>query len=208
MGKIGVGIGEDFPVDDADGNQAAGAQNGGDDRAEFEAWKRRRDDERRYYEDKRRRHEEWHQRKEDFKDRVKAAARDFGDDARAYHGHDRDWHGGGHMSRFWPMGVGIALLAIAIPVLILAFFFSLISAAFKAPFVILAIVAIGAAIFMARHRHRHYGYGYSGHHDRDHGRYCYYTDADIQSPPRGTAQPQSPKRNGTPPITTPPAPGA
>lgn len=207
MSKIGVGVGEDFPVDDGDGNKGAqGAQAGGDDRAEFEAWKRRRDDERRYYEDKRRRHDEWHQRKQEFKDRIKAAARDFGDDARDHHWHDdhRDWNGRHwHMSRFWPMGIGIALLAIAIPVLILAFFFSIISAAFKAPFVILAIVAIGAVIFMARHRHHHYGYSHAGHHGR--GRYRYYSDDDIQTPPRA-AQSQQPKQNGTPPIITPPPP--
>jgi hypothetical protein len=210
MSKIDVGVGEDFPV--GDGNKGAGAQDaqnsGADDRAEFEAWKRRRDDERHYYEDRHRRHEEWHQRKQEFKDRVKAAARDFHHDARDYHGrdhgrdegHDRDWHGRGwHFGRFWPMGIGIALLVLAIPVLIIALFFSLISAAFKAPFVILAIVAIAALFFTLHHRRGYHRFGYSGHGHHRHGHYRYYTEDDIQTPPR----PQQPQQNSTPPTITP-----
>jgi hypothetical protein len=201
MSKIGVGVGEDFPVDDGDGNTAAGAQGAvpNDDRAEFEAWKRARDDERRYREEKRRHHEEWHQRKREFKERIKAAAREFGDDTRD-RWHDRDWDGRHwHASRYWPIGIGFALLVIAIPIFILAFFFSLISAAFKAPFVILAIVAIAALVFASRHRHGHRRYDYS---DRR-SRYRYYDDSDIQTPPR----PQPPAA-AAPIITPPPATGS
>jgi hypothetical protein len=55
MSKIGVGVGDDFPVDDG-GNRADPPR---DDRAEFEAWKRRRDAHRAQREAWRRRRAEW-----------------------------------------------------------------------------------------------------------------------------------------------------
>lgn len=208
MGKIGVGVGEDFPVDDGDGNTAAGAQGAapGDDRAEFEAWKRARDDERRYREEKQRRHEEWHQRSRDFKDKLRAAAHEsFGRDFRH---DDSDWHDrhvhGFRAMRYWPVGLGIAVLAIGIPVLVIALFFSLISAAFKAPFVILALLAMAA--FFVWHRAHHHSFGHYGRHDGRHGRYRYYDDSDIQTPPRPQQPPQPPAV--APIITPPPATGS
>jgi hypothetical protein len=40
MSKFGVGVGDDFPIDDNNGREQAQPQ---DDRAEYEEWKRRRD---------------------------------------------------------------------------------------------------------------------------------------------------------------------
>ena len=200
MSKIGVGVGEDFPVDDGDGNKAAGAQgpqSEADDRAEFEAWKRARDDERRYREEKHRRHEEWHQRKRDFKDKVRAAAcESFGHDSRWHDHHDHGFRG----FRHWPVGLGIGLLVLAVPVLVIALFFSLISATFKAPFVILALLAMAA--FFVWHRAHHYRFGYYGRR----GRYRYFDDSDIQTPPCSQQPPQPPA--AAPIITPPPATGS
>ena len=200
MSKVDVGVGEEFPVDDGDANRNAGAQgpqNEADERAEFDAWKRRRDAERQYYEERRRHRAEWHQRKREFKERIRAAAREFGQDYDDRDWRDHRWHG----MRFWPIGVGIALVVLAIPVLILALFFSLISAAFKAPFVILAIVAIAALFFVLHHRHGHYHYRFASH---GHGRRYYY-DSDIETPPRPQQQPPQPPKQA--PIITPPPAG-
>jgi hypothetical protein len=192
MGKIGVGVGEDFPVDDGDGNKGAGAQgpeNEANDRAEFEAWKRRRDEERAYHEEKRRRHEEWHERKREFKEKVRAAAREsFGRDD-SWRRHDFGYSG---RPRFWPLGafgIGAGLLVLIVPLLLLVLVFSLISAAFQAPFAILALFAIALFLFMAaRHSYRH----------AHRGPWRYYDYDDIQRPRR----PQQPDIG---PIITPPA---
>jgi hypothetical protein len=217
MGKIGVGIGDDFPVDDENGPQGHGngaggpqgqsgqaggqanARNEADDRADYEEWKRRRNAWRADREARRAEREEWKARKRAFKHKLREAIHEsFGDerDARgAYRDwHDRDWRGYGRSRHFgWRWAGPIALLAIGIPILILMLFFSLISAAFKAPFAILALFAIAWIVFGMRHHHR--------------GRRYYY-DSDIEMPPRGPngPRPQSPPRGGSI-ITPPPATG-
>src|ERR1700761_1983373 len=82
MSKFGVGVGDDFPVDDGSGPNA-GANQGQprDDRAEYEEWKRRREAHRAQREQWHAQREEWRNRKRAFKERVRAAAREsFGDD--------------------------------------------------------------------------------------------------------------------------------
>jgi hypothetical protein len=99
--------------------------------------------------------------------------------------------------------LGIAVLVIAVPVLIIALFFSLISAAFKAPFVILAIVAIAALFFVLHHRRGYHHYRFASH-PHEHGRRYFY-DSDIETPPR--RQPTEPSKPA-PIITPPPAAGS
>src|ERR1700761_3413483 len=94
MSKFGVGVGDDFPVDDGSG-QNAGANQGEprDDRAEYEEWKRRKEAHRAQREQWHAQREEWRNRKRAFKERVRAAAREsFGD-------HWDERHHGGDFGR-------------------------------------------------------------------------------------------------------------
>jgi hypothetical protein len=142
MSKIGVGIGEDFPVDD-----------GGGDRADYENWKRRRDEWRAKREQWRAEQEEWRQRRAEwrerrraFKQKVRDAAREtFGPEYEAYR--DARWR----YRHYWPFGYG--LLRILGIVLVIA----LISEIFRAPLLFLAL--IGGAWFFIAHRHHRYAYG-------------------------------------------------
>ncbi|HEY4113707.1 MAG TPA: hypothetical protein VGM17_06545 [Rhizomicrobium sp.] len=212
MGKIGVGIGEEFPVgvsNDArkpfaDAGQAdsaeASAQGGPsehDARVEFERWKWQREGQHAWDEDVRNQRAEWeasHRAEWDawkraLKDKIRAAVVDgLG---RNDNGRRNSW-GYSWRPRFWPLGacgIGIAALILAIPVLVVIAIVALIAAAISAPLTILGILAALILISIAARHHRH---GHTA------GRYRYYTDADIQSPPRTS----SPRRRG--PIVTPP----
>jgi hypothetical protein len=176
MSKIGVGVGEDFPLDD-------GGKDGGGDRAEYEAWKRRRDEWRarreqwRAEQDEwRARRGEWRARRRAFKEKVRAAARDtFGPEYDAYR--DARWR----YRAYWPFGYGV--LRIIGIVLVIA----LISEIFRAPLLFLALA--GGAWFFFVHRHRRYAYGG-----------CDYDfDAQPASKPSPSAQPAQPQ----PPPQTP-----
>ncbi|HUJ03449.1 MAG TPA: hypothetical protein VLW75_07430 [Rhizomicrobium sp.] len=168
MSKLGVGVGEDFPVDDGGGS--------GDDRAEFEAWKRRRDEWRAKREQWRHEREEWQQRRDEwrarrraFKQKVRDAARDtFGPEYEAYR--DARWR----YRAYWPFGYGV--LRILGIVLVIA----LISEIFRAPLLFLALAA-GAWFFIF---HRHHRHAYSG---------CDY-DIDAQPAARPQAQPSQPSQ--------------
>ena len=153
MSKIGVGVGEDFPVDDGQG----GTGNGSDpkteksEQEEFEEWRRRRAQWRAQREEWRRQKEEWRARKRAFKAKVKAAAREsfgetMGGDWDAYRYGRRHRHGFG----LWPLGALIPILAILVIV-------ALVSAVFKSPFVFLGIVVL-AVILISHRRHRDYGH--------------------------------------------------
>jgi len=146
MSKIGVGVGEDFPVDDGKGE---------DDRAEFEAWKRRRDEWRAKREQWRQERDEWQQRRDEwrarkraFKQKVRDAARDtFGPEYDAY----RDARV--RYRAYWPFGYGV--LRIIGIVLVIA----LISEIFRAPLLFLALAG-GAWFFLVHRHHRHAGCDY------------------------------------------------
>jgi len=165
MSKIGVGVGEDFPVDDSKGDN---------DRAEYEAWKRRRDEWRAKREQWRQDRAEWQQRRDEwrarrraFKQKVRDAAREtFGPEYDAY----RDARG--RYGHYWPFSYG--MLRILGIVLVIA----LISEIFRAPLLFLALAA-GAWFFFF---HRHHGYAHSG---------CDY-DLDGQAAPPSSAQPSQP----------------
>ncbi|HEY8950411.1 MAG TPA: hypothetical protein VIM56_16115 [Rhizomicrobium sp.] len=188
MSKFGVGVGDDFPVDDGRGNEPGRDQaQPQDDRAEFEEWKRRRDAHRAQREEWRRQREEWRERKRAFKERVRQAAREtFGE---GYDDRYRDeWRSGGRRHRggfpflVWP---AVGLL---IPVLIVATFIAIIAAVFKSPFVFLGLVIL-AVVFFA---HRHHHHDHRGYYDRGY-------DFDLK--PR-------PNNNGGTIVTPPPAPPA
>jgi hypothetical protein len=188
MSKFGVGVGDDFPVDDGRGNDQAQPQ---DDRAEFEEWKRRRDAHRAQREEWRRQREEWRERKRAFKERVRQAAREsFGPRAGDYE--DRHYYGwrsgrgrGGFPFLVWP---AIGLL---IPVLIVAIFISIIAAVFKSPFLFLGLVALAFLFFGYRHHH---------HHDDFRGP---YRDYDFDLKPANGPRPPQPTVVVTPPPSAP-----
>lgn len=170
MSKIGVGIGEDFPVDD-------GESGGGDDRADYEAWKRRRDEWRAKRDHWRAEQEEWRQRRAEwrarrraFKQKVRDAAREsFGPEYDAYR--DARWR----YRAYWPFGYGV--LRILGIVLVIA----LISEVFRAPLLFLALA--GGAWFFLFHRHHH---RYAGACDYD------FDAKPASSRPAEPQQPQSP----------------
>jgi len=187
MSKFGVGVGDEFPIDDNNnGREQAGPQ---DDRAEFEEWKRRRDAYRAQRDEWRQQREEWRDRKRAFKDRVRQAAREtFGDDREDY----RNWrsdgrrHRGGFPFLVWP---AVGLL---IPILIVATFIAIVAAVFKSPFVFLGLIVLGYLFFAHRHHHNHHG----DYYDRGY-------DFDLK-PSRGPG----PGNNGGAIVTPPPAPPA
>jgi hypothetical protein len=93
MSKYGVGVGDDFPVDDGRGRGQQGPE---DDRAEFEEWKRRRDAWRAQREAYRAQGEEWRRRRDEWRaqwkeqrrawrDQYRDTYRGFGDDSRRWH---------------------------------------------------------------------------------------------------------------------------
>lgn len=191
MSKFGVGVGDDFPIDDNNGREQAQPQ---DDRAEYEEWKRRRDAHRAQREEWRRQREEWRERKRAFKERVRAAAREsfgprYGEYEDGYY-HHSGWRSGHRRGGFpflvWPA------LGLLIPILIIALLVSVIAAVFKSPFVFLGL-AVLAFLFIA-HRHHH-------HHDHFRGPHGDY-DFDLR-PAGGPPQPPQPTVVVTPPPSAP-----
>jgi hypothetical protein len=157
MSKFGVGVGDEFPIDDNNNNSGREQAQPQDDRAEFEEWKRRRDAHRAQREEWRRQREEWKERKRAFKERVRQAAREtFGEGHDDHHyGYRGDWrsdgrrHRGGFPFLVWP---AVGLL---IPVLIIATLIAIIAAVFKSPFVFLGLIVLGFFIFAHSHHHHH-----------------------------------------------------
>jgi len=191
MSKFGVGVGDDFPIDDNNGREQAQPQ---DDRAEYEEWKRRRDAHRAQREEWRRQREEWRERKRAFKERVRAAAREsfgprYGEYEDGYY-HHSGWRSGHRRGGFpflvWPA------LGLLIPILIIALLVSVIAAVFKSPFVFLGL-AVLAFLFIA-HRHHH-------HHDHFRGPHGDY-DFDLR-PAGGPRPPQPPQPTVV--VTPPPS---
>lgn len=178
MSKFGVGVGDEFPVDDERGNNPSSDQGNGQqqtspeqDRAEFEEWKRRRDayraqqDEwRKQREAHRAQREEWRDRKRAFKEKVRAAAREsFGRDDFVDDDHPRgSYRGYGwrmHRSRF-PFFL-VPFFGLLIPIIIVAVLISIVAAIFKSPFVFLGLAILAFLYFAHRHhewdrRHRDY----------------------------------------------------
>jgi hypothetical protein len=157
MSKFGVGVGDDFPVDDGRGNEPGHDQAGPqDDRAEYEEWKRRRDAHRAQRDEWRRQREEWRDRKRAFKERVRAAAREsFGprDGDYEYERH-YGWRSGRSRRGGFPFLVWPAI-GLLIPILIIALVVSVIAAVFKSPFLFLGLIALGFLFFGWRHHHHH-----------------------------------------------------
>jgi hypothetical protein len=185
MSKFGIGVGDDFPVDDGSGNANAAGQGPKSEQEEFEEWKRRRDAHRAQRDAWRAQRAEWQQRKRAFKERVRAAAREsFGD---RYDEYRRDHHGGFRGPRhgfpfFWPL----------LPILGIVLVVSLIAAIIKSPFLFLAIAFAGFMIF---------AYGHNHHHDRHHR-----GDYDFDLKPTNGRQPNTPPSGGA--IVTPPPPAS
>ncbi|MEI9988787.1 MAG: hypothetical protein WDM86_02005 [Rhizomicrobium sp.] len=84
MSKIGVGVGDEFPLDDGAAKSAAGEtpRTPEDDRAEFEEWKRRRDAWRAQREAWRAQREEWRRRRHEWKEQWRAQRRQWRDEYR------------------------------------------------------------------------------------------------------------------------------
>jgi len=191
MSKFGVGVGDDFPVDDGRGNLGAAGQgadanqstNPDADRAEFEEWKRRRDAYRAFKEERRRQRDEWRARKHAFKEKIRAAAREnFGGDYRDEDDYRRGYYGYRMRGRHFPFFL-IPFFGLLIPIIIVAVLISIVAAIFKSPFVFLGL-AILAFLYFA---HRHHEW------ERRHRDY----DLDLK-PSRGPQAPPSPPAQGTP----------
>jgi hypothetical protein len=169
MSKFGVGVGDDFPVDDGNGQGAGGDQGPPrDDREEFEEWKRRREAHRARREQVRQQRAEWQERKRAFKEKIRAAAREsFGDGRHDGERHYYGWHSGQRRSHFpfflWPA------IGLMIPILLIALLVAIIAAVFKSPFMFLGLVLL-AFLFFGFRAHHWAGPGHGRWHDRDHGR--------------------------------------
>lgn len=147
MSKIGVGVGEDFPVDDGPGKPNNSEQ---DDRADYEEWRRRRSERRAHRDEWRAQREQWRAKRRAFKEKVRQAARDtFGPEWRSY----RNARRGYYHHRHFPFGILMPILGIVL-------FFSLLSAVFKAPFFFLALAGLAYFFFAHRYHHRYEGCDY------------------------------------------------
>ena len=145
MSKIGVGVGDDFPVDDGAPKNPGGNEPPRDDRAEFEDWKRRRDSYRAQREAWRAQREEWRNRRDEFKAHWKAQSRAWRDEF-----HEGGAPGGRYRRRGYFPGYGFAIrLLVAITLLAIVFF------AISHIGYILAGLATVAVLFVAWH---HYGH--------------------------------------------------
>ena len=206
MSKIGVGIGEDFPVGDPDDkrDQSAASETGetaqagpseDDDRAEFERWKWHREGERAWAEDVKNQRAEWDAKKRAFKDKIRSAVLEAAGDRDNWRRHS--W-GYSWRPPFWPVGafgLGLVGLILAVPILVIVILIALISAAISAPLAVLVILGMLIFVSIAHHRHSH------GHYA---GRYRYYYDSDIETPPR-SQRARKPSSNGETIVTPPPA---
>lgn len=123
MGKFGVGIGDEFPIEDQKPSENAGGPSGPGDpdyERRREEWRKAREawrDQRRQW------REEWRARWREHKRAIREEMRArYGDDAYAFYGHDRwhshgGWHGsyGGHRFLLHALMIaGLVALAIAI----------------------------------------------------------------------------------------------
>lgn len=143
MSKYGVGIGDDFPLDDGRGPAAGGPNDAPrDDRAEFEDWKRRRDEWRAQREAWKSQAENWRRQRDEWRARRRA----YRDQRRAeYHGGRADYYD----SRGWyPHFFGFGLFRLLASFAVIA----LIVFAFSHLYVVIGIVAV-VALFAASHRH-------------------------------------------------------
>jgi len=158
MSKIGVGVGDEFPVDDGNNNPNnanstganAGPRTPEDDRAEFEDWKRRRDAWRTQKEQWRAQRDEWHRRRHEWKAQWRENKRAFRDEMKSQFGDD-DSYGGRRYGRgrFPFMAYGLPrILGIVLVVAVLIFAISHIG-------YILAGLAAIALLWVAYH---HYGH--------------------------------------------------
>jgi hypothetical protein len=178
MSKIGVGVGEDFPVDDGHGAGQSAGQGGGprgprSEQDEFEDWKRRRDQWRSQREQWRAQRDEWRARRRAFKRKIREAAHEsFG----------QDWDGYRYEQYRRSRRHGFGPLWVLIPVLGVVLFFSLIAAIFKAPFAILAVIAICALVYSHHNRYRFHRH----HYDYDMPR------GPIVTPPPPKSEPPAP----------------
>ncbi len=157
MSKIGVGVGDDFPVDDGSNPNTNNSNNPGsepprDDRAEFEEWKRRRDAYRGQREQWRAQHDEWQRRKAEWKEQWRESRRAWRDQQRetydggfAYPQMGRRQRGGGWF--FGGHGL-MRLLGLFLVVALVVFAISHIG-------YILAGLAAVAVLFVAYHHFGH-----------------------------------------------------
>jgi Flp pilus assembly protein TadB len=115
MSKIGVGVGDEFPVDDGapkppPTNPDPAAQEQAD-RAEFEEWKHRRDAYRAQREAWRASREEWRRRRHDWKDQWRAQRRAWRDEFHdGRHGRSR----GAYPFHYGPWRIVAAVAAVAL----------------------------------------------------------------------------------------------
>ena len=181
MSKYGVGIGDDFPLDDGRGPAGGPNDPPRDDRAEFEDWKRRRDDWRAQREawkaqaeNWRRQRDEWRARRRAYRDSHRG---DFGG-GRSYGYYGRGWY-----PHFFGFGI-MRLLAIFAVIALIVF-------AFSHLYVVVGILAV-LALFAASHRHGFDPFDFGPH---DYARPATPPPAATQTPP-------------APPATTPQDPAA
>jgi hypothetical protein len=90
MGKFGVGVGDDFPIDDGNKPETGAADAGADHAKDREEYERRREEWRKQRDEWRARRnqwrDEWRRRKREFRAEMHKR---YGDD---YDGHDHHWH--------------------------------------------------------------------------------------------------------------------
>jgi hypothetical protein len=155
MSKIGVAVGEDFPLQDSPSDLKEGSQGAPDrssqaacgesreeqsqedEQSEFARWKWRREGQRLWDEDVRNQRADWEAKKRAFKEKMRAAVHD------AVHANEGQRHQGSRHSwrSAWPGVVGIRIAALA----------------------------------LAMHRHKH---------ERRSGGCRYDNDSGIETPPR------------------------
>jgi hypothetical protein len=149
MSKIGVGVGDDFPVDDGAPRNTGGPEAPRDDRAEFEEWKRRRDAYRAQKDAWRAQRDEWKARRDEWKARFREEGRAWRDANYADYAGPHPYAYGRHRRRgYFGYGMIMRILMAVALIALVVFVFSHIG------YIIAGLVAVGI-LFAAWHHFGH-----------------------------------------------------
>ncbi len=146
MGKLGVGVGDDFPIDEGKPRDAAPPGAGPDYEKEREEWRKRR-------EEWRKQRDEWREKRRQWRDEWRRKRREFREEMRARYGGDFDdyepwrWYGDPH-HLFRILGI-LALIVVTIMI-------------FSHIYILFGLIVLAGLYFAYRGGFDHFDYLYMG----------------------------------------------
>jgi hypothetical protein len=146
MGKLGVGVGDDFPIDEGKPREAAPPGPGPDYEKEREEWQKRR-------EEWRRQRDQWREKRRQWRDEWRRKRREFREEMRARYGSDFDdyepwrWHADPHHI-FRLLGI-LALIVVTIMI-------------FSHIYILFGLIVLAGLYFAYRGGFDHFDYPHRG----------------------------------------------